>query len=60
MGARLSGAHTGETFKDIEEAELDESWDLNAAEDAPIECQVVMRRRMMVLSMQILLDRKLL
>jgi hypothetical protein len=33
-----SGAHTEETSADIEEAELDEVWDLNAAEDAPTEC----------------------
>jgi hypothetical protein len=30
-----SGAHTEETFVDIEEAELDEAWDLNGAEAAP-------------------------
>jgi hypothetical protein len=30
-------AHTEETSEDAEEAELDEAWDLNAAEDAPTE-----------------------
>jgi hypothetical protein len=30
-----SGAHTEETSEDIEEAELDEAWDLNAAAAAP-------------------------
>ncbi len=30
-----SGAHTEETSEDIEETKLDETWDLNAAEDAP-------------------------
>jgi hypothetical protein len=29
------GVHTEETSENIEEAELDEAWDLNAAEDAP-------------------------
>jgi hypothetical protein len=29
-----SGAHTDEASEDIEEAELDEAWDLNAVEDA--------------------------
>jgi hypothetical protein len=33
-----SGAHTEETSEGIQEAELDDTWDLNAAEDAPIEC----------------------
>jgi hypothetical protein len=33
-----SGAHTEETADDIEEAELDEAWDPNAAEAAPTEC----------------------
>ena len=33
-----SGAHTEETFEDIEEVELDEAWDLSAAEDAPTLC----------------------
>jgi hypothetical protein len=55
-----SGSHTEETFEDREEAELDEAWDLNAAEDAPTECCQNTRRKMRVLSKQILLDRKLL
>jgi hypothetical protein len=32
------GAHTEEKYEDIEEAELDEAWDLTAVEDAPTEC----------------------
>jgi hypothetical protein len=33
-----SGTHTEEKSMNIEEAKLDEVWDLNAAEDAPTEC----------------------
>jgi hypothetical protein len=43
-------AHTEETSEDIEEAELDEAWDLNAAEDAPTECLADHGRKMMIMS----------
>jgi hypothetical protein len=33
-----SGAHTEEKSEDVEEAELEEAWDLTAVEDAPTEC----------------------
>jgi hypothetical protein len=31
-------AHAEETAENIKETELDDAWDLNAAEDAPTEC----------------------
>jgi hypothetical protein len=54
-----SGAQTEETAEDIEEAKLDHSWDLNAADNAPTQCLADQERKIMVLSRQILADIKL-